>query len=135
MIYWFAPPTGSRSGLAIYARDLLPSLAKRAKVEWVRADAVVPAGARRIYNLGNHKDNAPVLARALAEPDVVLLHDTNLHHAALALDRPEDAFGDGDQALRLRKCGAWLEPYEALDPAIVPVLERQRLILVHSAYE
>jgi glycosyltransferase involved in cell wall biosynthesis len=103
-------------------------------VQWVQASAEAPSGSRRIYNLGNHPDNAPVLARALAEPDTVLLHDANLHHAALALDHPDEAFGDGGGAARLRERGAWLEAYEALHPAIVPVLERQRLILVHSDY-
>lgn len=134
MISWFAPPPDSRSGLAVYARGLLPFLRERTEVQWVQAGSEAPAEARRIYNLGNHPDNAPVLARALAEPDTVLLHDANLHHAALSLDRPEEAFGDGGRAGRLRRQGSWLESYETLDPAIVPVLERQRLILVHSEY-
>jgi len=133
VIYWFAPPADSKSGLAVYARDLLPFLKEHGEVEWVRAGAVVPPGARRVYNLGNHRDNAAVLARALAEPDIVLLHDANLHHAALGLDDPSEAFGD-DRALRLRRRGVWLEPYEALEGALVPVLRRQKLILVHSEY-
>lgn len=134
MIYWFAPPLESRSGLVIYARGLLPFLAEYTEVEWVQSDSDLPSGARRIYNLGNHRDNASILARALAEPDIAILHDANLHHAALGLDRPEEGFGDGRETLRLRERGVWLEPYEALTPAIVPVLERQRLILVHSRY-
>jgi glycosyltransferase involved in cell wall biosynthesis len=134
MIYWFAPPPGSKSGLAVYARDLLPQLRKHAEVEWVQAGAAVPTGARRVYNLGNHPANAPVLARALAEPDAVLLHDTCLHHAALALGRSEEAFGDGGRAARLRERGVWMEPYEVLDPALLPLLGRQKLVLVHSEY-
>jgi len=134
MIYWFAPPPDSKSGLAIYARDLLPFLREHSEAEWVQAGAAVPPGVRRIYNLGNHPDNAPILERAMSEPDTVLLHDANLHHAALALEHPEAAFEDSGRALRLRERGAWLGPYEALDPALAPVLKRQHLVLVHSAY-
>jgi glycosyltransferase involved in cell wall biosynthesis len=134
VIYWFAPPAGSRSGLAVYTRDLLPFLAAHGEAKWVQADHPVPPGARRVYNLGNHPDNAPLLARALAEPDIVLLHDANLHHAAMALDDPGAAFGDGGRSVRLRGRGVWLPPYETLDPALAAVLARQRLVLVHSEY-
>ena len=135
MIAWVAPPIESRSGLAVYARDLLPFLKEKEEVRWIPLEGEIPHGTDRIiYNLGNHPANSPTLHRAWDRPDTVLLHDVNLHHAVLGLQDPCRFFETGDASIELRNHGAWLDAYESYARGLGPLLQRQRLVLVHSAY-
>ena len=135
MIYWVAPPAESRSGLAVYSKTLLPFLEAKDGVKWMAPKEAVPAGSgRAVYNLGNHPDNAAAMEQAGNAPDTVVLHDVNLHHAALAASDPVRFFESGDLPLTLRSAGVWNETLAVHAPALVPLLNRQRLIFVHSRY-
>jgi hypothetical protein len=135
MITWIAPPAESRSGLAVYSMTLLPFLEGKDTVRWLPPGGAVPSdGGRRVYNLGNHPDNAPAMQAAWDSPDTVILHDVNLHHAALAASDPGRYFECGDLPLELRAAGAWSEPLAVHAPALAGLLNRQRLVFVHSRY-
>ena len=135
MIYWVAPAAESRSGLAVYSRTLLPFLEAKDAVRWMAPTEAVPAGSGRVvYNLGNHSDNAAAMEQAWNAPDTVVAHDVNLHHAALAASDPGRFFESGNLPLELRAAGVWSEPLAVHMPAIAPLLNRQRLIFVHSQY-
>ena len=135
MIYWVAPPAESRSGLAVYARDLLPFLRQKEEVRWgAPGDATPKAAERIVYNIGNHPSSAPALEQAWDQPDTVLLHDINLHHAVLAAAEPAKYFEDGALPMDLHASGVWRDADAVHAPGIAPLMNRQRLILVHSEY-
>ena len=104
----FTPLSPVASGIAYYSEDLLPTLARALDLTAIvdgytptHAAALAAAGvailpardydrARRaggfaaaIYQLGNSPAHAYMYARALREPDVVVLHDVVLHHLRL----------------------------------------------------
>lgn len=68
---WYAPPPGSRSGVADYAETLRRALIRLGT--WN-----VP-----VYHLGNNPLHAEIYRQALAAPGVVVLHDAVLHHFLL----------------------------------------------------
>lgn len=97
----WSPLPPSASGIADYAAEQLPELARHFAVEAVvedpravdpgvaagvslRAAAEVVPDGLDLYQLGNSAAHAWVYRAALARPGVVLLHDFNLHHLVLA---------------------------------------------------
>jgi glycosyltransferase involved in cell wall biosynthesis len=97
----WSPLPPSPSGIADYAAEQLPELARHCAVEAVVEDprgvdpalaAAVPLRAAAeggaadldLYQLGNSPAHAWVYRAALARPGVVLLHDFSLHHLVLA---------------------------------------------------
>jgi glycosyltransferase involved in cell wall biosynthesis len=97
----WSPLPPSASGIADYAAEQLPELARHFEVDAVVEDpravnAGVAAGVALraasaaahadldLYQLGNSPAHAWVYRAALARPGVLLLHDFNLHHLVLA---------------------------------------------------
>jgi glycosyltransferase involved in cell wall biosynthesis len=96
----WSPLPPSPSGIADYAAEQLPELARHLELEAVVGDpaAVEPSVAQRVplrvaaesradldlYQLGNSPAHACAYREALARPGVVLLHDVSLHHLVLA---------------------------------------------------
>lgn len=64
----YAPPPGSRSGVADYAAAL---------------DKHLHGGAAPLYHLGNNGLHREIYALAVTKPGVVMLHDAVLHHFLL----------------------------------------------------
>lgn len=109
----FSPLPPTRSGIADYAAELLPALARLAPVTVVvaserdlrpaeGAEVVSEVEYRRrsalhrrphLYQLGNSVHHAHAYRAALRRPGVVLLHDPVLHHLVEAL-----TLGRGDWA-------------------------------------
>lgn len=98
-ILWLSPLPPIRSGVADYAMELLPELARRARVrvveppgwskpkDWPSEIEVVPTNAPAndreivVVHLGNNPYHAWLLDRLRTSKDlVVVLHDTVLHH-------------------------------------------------------
>ena len=71
---FFSPLPPARSGVADYSAALLRTLPEAR----VNADGDV-----NLYHLGNNQLHAPIYAKALARPGVIVLHDAVLHHFAL----------------------------------------------------
>lgn len=75
---YFAPPPGSRSGVADYAETLRVALERLGPLP-------VP-----VYHLGNNPLHASIYEESLRNPGVVILHDAVLHHFLLgSLSRHE----------------------------------------------
>ena len=100
----FAPVPPAASGIADYVADLVPLLIHNWDVEvftptaspgvlkgcptypveaWDERDAADPYDLN-IYQIGNDTAHGPVIARALATPGLLVLHDTVLHPARVA---------------------------------------------------
>jgi glycosyltransferase involved in cell wall biosynthesis len=92
------PP--SSSGIADYAAEQLPHLARQADVTVVasEADADGVVADLDLYHLGNSPPHAYVYRAALRRPGVVLLHDWNLHHLVL-----RETVERGDRSSYLRE--------------------------------
>jgi glycosyltransferase involved in cell wall biosynthesis len=75
---YFAPLPPVHSGVADYAAALLGELRRHGEVSLApsRCDAA-------LYHIGNNGLHAAIYRRALAQPGVVLLHDSVLHHFLL----------------------------------------------------
>jgi glycosyltransferase involved in cell wall biosynthesis len=132
--YW-APMPPEPSGAADYARDLKAALAPYFEIVQDRPGDV------NLYQLGNNPMHSRTLARALAEPGVVLLHDATLHHLYLgqkseAAYREELAFnGIGpDEANELwrRRGGASSDPAYFRHGLLRRVVSTARLVVTHS---
>lgn len=74
---YFAPPSGSRSGVADYADSLRAALQPLCDLRLNRSGDI------NLYHVGNNQLHRPIYERALAEPGIVLLHDAVLHHFLL----------------------------------------------------
>ena len=110
----WSPLPPSPSGIADYAAEQLPELARHVQLEAVvpepaAVDPAVaalvtlrsPAEARAeldLYQLGNSPAHAYAYRAALSRPGVVLLHDVSLHHLVLA-----ETVERGDSAAYLRE--------------------------------
>jgi glycosyltransferase involved in cell wall biosynthesis len=128
---WFAPPPGSRSGVADYAATLRPALERLG--EWS-----VP-----LYHLGNNRLHEAIYRRALEEPGVVVLHDAVLHHfllGTLPRDRyiEEFVFNYGEwrrpQAEELwdERATSGVDPRYFDFPLLKRIVERARAVVVHN---
>jgi glycosyltransferase involved in cell wall biosynthesis len=140
------PP--AKSGVAHYASLVLPELAKRVEV---RAFGSLD-GYRRgdfdevIYQLGNNPHHEAMMAEAMREPGVIVLHDLVLHHliVEMTLARGDvegyvaalhESHGAAGAAwARGRAAGLHSEMGNFLLPASVEVASRSRAVIVHNAY-
>lgn len=132
--YW-APMPPEPTGVADYARDLKTALEPYFEIVQDRP------GDANLYQLGNNALHSRILARALAEPGVVLLHDATLHHLYLgqlseAAYRDELAFnGIGtDEANELwrRRAGAASDPAYFRHGLLRRVVSTAQLVLTHN---
>lgn len=156
------PPV--RSGIADYSLDLLPELERlcELRVVGLPGDQVAPEVAARwppaafaalgeggrlpLYQMGNNRYHAAVLAAAQRLPGVLVLHDFVLHH--LLLDRtvgeghsdlyPEELAAEhgwvGEAAGRVLRWRAVSQAAQFSLPALRRLLRRQRGVLVHSTW-
>ncbi|HLE60316.1 MAG TPA: hypothetical protein VI700_02160, partial [Thermoanaerobaculaceae bacterium] len=110
-LLWGSPLPPTRSGIADYAAELLPHLARRAEVavleppEWeppadaawlselqrLPWDVPTPAGFVPLLHLGNNPYHLWVVRRLRRFGGMVVLHDTVLHHLLV-----EEVAADGD---------------------------------------
>jgi glycosyltransferase involved in cell wall biosynthesis len=110
-ILWGSPLPATRSGIADYAAELLPHVARRAEVavleppgweppadaSWLSGldrlpwDAETPAGFIPLLHLGNNPYHLWVVRRLRRFGGLAVLHDTVLHHLLV-----EEAAADGD---------------------------------------
>jgi glycosyltransferase involved in cell wall biosynthesis len=109
-LFWASPLPPTRSGVADYAAEVLPHLARAAAVtileppgwappgvsSWLDGldrrphDAPVPAGAVPLLHLGNNPYHLWIAKRLRAMGGIVVLHDSVLHHLLV-----EEAAADG----------------------------------------
>ncbi len=109
-LLWASPLPPTRSGVADYAAEVLPHLARATRVAvveppgwkpsgepaWLEGverlphDAASPAGAVSLLHLGNNPYHLWIAKRLRAAGGVVVLHDTVLHHLLV-----EEAAADG----------------------------------------
>jgi len=82
----WSPLPPSPSGIADYAAEQLPLLARAFDVTTVAEDPgdTRPDADLDFYHLGNSPAHAYVYRAALSRPGVVVLHDWSLHHLVLA---------------------------------------------------
>jgi len=140
------PP--AKSGVAHYASLVLPELAKRVEV---KAFASLEGYRRNdfdevIYQLGNNPHHEAMLAEALREPGVIVLHDLVLHHlivettlargdaAGYVAALQESHGAAGGAWARGRAAGLHSEMGNFLLPASVEVASRSRAVIVHNVY-
>jgi len=110
-ILWGSPLPPTRSGIADYAAELLPHLAREAEVTvleppgwelpagapWIDAlrrlppDAPAPTGSATLLHMGNNPYHLWVARRLRRFGGIVVLHDSVLHHLLV-----EEAAEDGD---------------------------------------
>ncbi len=110
-LFWASPLPPTRSGVADYATELLPHLARAVAVTlleppgwappgappWLDGldrrphDAPVPAGAASLLHLGNNPYHLWIAKRLRAMGGIVVLHDSVLHHLLV-----EEAAADGE---------------------------------------
>ena len=128
---YFAPPPGSRSGVADYAETL------RRKLE-ARGPLPVP-----LYHLGNNPLHAEIYRHALRDPGVVVLHDAVLHHFLLgALSRSayvdEFIYNYGEwrrelaEELWSERGSSGTDPRYFRFPMLRRVTEASRALIVHN---
>ena len=128
---YYAPPPGSRSGVADYAEVLLRALGRFGT--WH-----VP-----LYHLGNNLLHAEIYGRALRQPGVIVLHDAVLHHLLLGtLSREEYieefVFNYGGWRRHLAEAlwdergnsGVDIRYFEF--PMLRRIVERSRAVIVHN---
>jgi glycosyltransferase involved in cell wall biosynthesis len=159
---WASPLPPTRSGVADYAAEVLPHLARAARVtvveppgwepggepEWLEGierlphDAGFPGGAVSLLHLGNNPYHLWIAKRLRAAGGVVVLHDTVLHHLLVeeaAADGAWERFGE-EMARAYGAGGAALAVrwgYSGrldpfLFPARSPLLRRATGVIVHN---
>lgn len=131
MILWVCTKN-KNSGLYHYSKRLLKNF-KEDEILWIEEEVENFKDYIKIYNLGNHKMNSKIYKLAYDFPSYVLLHDLNLHHAALDLN-DDKYFERKNLAFSLRKSGLWIDSFELYLPAISEILKKQKGIFVHSKY-
>jgi len=83
-IGYHAPPPGSQSGVADYAKTLREALEK------LGVNTRENGAAIQLYHLGNNSLHSEIYDRSLRQPGVIVLHDAVLHHFLLGrLSREE----------------------------------------------
>lgn len=132
MIYWVCTKNQG-SGLYHYSQKLFENLDFN-EIKWIEPEEVPKfKDFPIIYNLGNHQMNSEIYKIACSYPGYVLLHDLNLHHAALSL-KDEKYFEIKEKVYEIRSRGVWIDNLELYSPAIYNLLSRQKGIFVHSRY-
>lgn len=132
MIYWVSTKN-QNSGLYHYSKKLFENLNFEG-LKWIDTKEVLEyKNYPIIYNLGNHKMNSEIYKLAFDYPNYILLHDLNLHFAALSLD-DEKYFEGKEKVYIIRNSGVWIDNLEIYSPAIYEILKRQKGIFVHSYY-
>jgi glycosyltransferase involved in cell wall biosynthesis len=137
-VAYYAPPAGSRSGIADYAQALLIALRQHGSVEPGARGADIA-----LYHLGNNHLHRDIYRRALAEPGVVVLHDAVLHHFFLgALSREAYIeefvynYGEWNRALAAglwqRRAGSGFNQIYFSYPMLKRIAERSRAVVVHN---
>ncbi len=128
---YFAPPPGTRSGVADYAETL-----RRALEPFGRLPAP-------LYHVGNNQLHAQIYKEALNNPGVVVLHDAVLHHFFLgSLSRTEyiDEFihnyGEWTRELAEElwadRASSGTDPRYFRFPMLRRLAERARALIVHN---
>ena len=128
---YFAPPAGSRSGVADYAESLRVALERQGPIP-------VP-----LYHLGNNPLHAEIYQMALAKPGVIVMHDAVLHHFMLgSLPRnqyvEEFVYNYGEWRRELagelwaERGSSGTDPRYFRYPMIRRVVERARAVIVHN---
>ena len=147
-VAFFSPLPPARSGIADYSAALIQSLRPLVDLE-VFSSAAQPYDASRfdiaLYQVGNNGYHDFVYQAALAQPGVVVMHESNLHHliADLTIRRDdwdgyvrECEYAGGaparEFAERVRKLEVGPD-YEGL-PMTRRLLERARGVIVHSHF-
>ena len=124
----FAPPLGSRSGVADYAAAL---------------DQHLTGDHQPLYHLGNNGLHREIYAKAITQPGVVILHDAVLHHFLLGtLSRDEYIaefvcnYGewkrDLAQELWDHRAASGTDPRYFDFPMLRRVAETSRAVIVHN---
>lgn len=161
---YISPLPPERTGIADYAADLLPELARHYEIEaivnqpvvddpWIRAnipcqtvewfDANSAFYDRILYNFGNSIFHRHMFAMLERHPGVVVLHDFFLSGVIAHMDRNEYAPGAWPTALYISHgYGAASEAFAAEDPdaaiwrypANFAVLEQAAGVIVHSEF-
>jgi glycosyltransferase involved in cell wall biosynthesis len=128
---YFAPPAGSRSGVADYAETLRLALGCQGPIP-------VP-----LYHLGNNPLHADIYRLALKNPGVIVLHDAVLHHFLLgSLSRAdyieEFVYNYGEWRRELapelwaERGSSGTDPRYFRYPMIRRVVEGARAVIVHN---
>jgi glycosyltransferase involved in cell wall biosynthesis len=135
---YHAPPPGSHSGVADYARTLRTALERLGQVESGSSRADI-----HLYHLGNNRLHKDIYARALANPGVVVLHDAVLHHFLLGSLSQEQYLSEwvynygewrrdlGDELWRERS-RASVDPRYFQFPMLRRIVERSIGVIVHN---
>lgn len=132
MIFWVSTKN-QNSGLYYYSKKLFENLNFEG-LKWIDGQEVLEYKEYPIiYNLGNHKINSENYKLAYDYPSYVLLHDLNLHYAALSLN-DKKYFECEEKVYTIRNNGIWIDNLELYTPAIYEILKRQKGIFVHSFY-
>ena len=143
---FFSPMPPSKSGIADYSAALVNELAQLTDVEIFTSASADPAGTDiNLYQIGNNGFHGFVYDRALAEPGVVVLHESNLHHliAEQTIKRNDwDAylreveFDGGPEALLYARRVRALEVGPDYDgvPMLKRLLAASRGVVVHSRF-
>lgn len=132
MIYWVSTKNAG-SGLFYYSQKLFLNL-KSDELKWIEPSEVQKyKDFPIIYNLGNHSMNSEIYKIAFEYPNYVVMHDLNLHHAALNLNDGK-YFEIGEDVYKIRNSGIWIDNLELYSPAISELLKKQKGIFVHSFY-
>jgi glycosyltransferase involved in cell wall biosynthesis len=159
---FFTPLPPVRSGISVYAADLLPELARRAEVaaivdqpEWEPGHGyrIVPFRDYRrddydavIYELGNNPYHETIYREALRNPGVVDFHDVVLHHLIVEMTLArgladeyieimrENHGAAGEAWARGRAAGFHDEIGNFLFPCVRSVAERATQVIVHNEY-
>lgn len=135
---FYSPLPPARTGVADYAAVLLAELRRRGRVSIAprRCDVA-------LYHLGNNALHAVFYRRALAQPGVVVLHDTVLHHFLLGqlreaayLDEFVYNYGEWSRDLardlwRGRAASAADSRYFEF-PILRRIAEKARAVVVHN---
>jgi glycosyltransferase involved in cell wall biosynthesis len=156
-ISWVSPLPPTRSGVADYAAELLPPLARLAEVrvvrppaweagddaEWLSGLRTVGAatgpraGWTELLHLGNNPYHLWVLARLRRSRGVVVLHDTVLHHLLVEEAAESGNWARWDEEMQAAHGGAGVGVAAArhwgitgrLDPFLLPA---RRAVLAYA---
>jgi glycosyltransferase involved in cell wall biosynthesis/SAM-dependent methyltransferase len=143
---FFSPMPPSKSGIADYSAALVDELAPLTDLQIFSSAVAGPLATDiNLYQIGNNGYHGFVYDQALAEPGVVVLHESNLHHliAERTIKRNDwDAylreveFDGGPEALLYARRVQALEVGPDYDgvPMLKRLLAASRGVIVHSRF-